>query len=89
MEIEEFIAHIEHAHANCITRGNIIDHLAPNDDNWILVLKALLISNPKRYIHKEYLLEKLKFMKNNPTHAHLFLSLQPLCIYNSLKGEYS
>lgn len=87
MEIEEFIQHIKHAHANCITRGNIIDHLSENTDNWILILKALLIKNPKRYIHKEYLLDKLSFMKRNPFHAHMFLDYTGLVIYKALKDE--
>ncbi len=87
MEIEEFISLIEKAENSEITRGAIIDYIAGNEDDWVLAIKALLIVTPKRYMHRGYLLEKLAFMKNNPD-PYLFLSRQPLIIYNVLKGDY-
>jgi len=88
MKIEDFITVINTLEKGVISRGTIIDYLADHNDNWVLILKALLIKNTTHFVSKHYLLEKLNFMKNDPGKAHLFLDIQGLNIYNCLKGYY-
>ncbi len=70
------------------TRGEIIDYISNNTDNWILILKALLIKNPKKVISRYYILDKLRFMQKNPEQAHVFLDFAGLTIYNTLRGYH-
>ena len=88
MKIEKYITLVKNKPLGVISRGNIIDDLSDHNDNWILVLKALLIKNTTHFIAKSYLLEKLNFMKNNPGSAHLFLDNQGEALYNVLRGYY-
>ncbi len=68
-----------------ITRGYLINLIANNNDEWIMVLKALLIKNPSYAISKRYVLEKLNFMKRNPSEPYRFLDYEGLAIYTVLR----
>lgn len=85
MEIEYFITFIQAQQVLMFTRGQIIDYIAENNDEWIFALKALLIKNTKKYIHKSYLLEKLKFMKAHPDQPYSFLDCEGAFIFSRLR----
>ena len=86
MEIDEFIEHLKNSPLAEISRGSIIDHLAGHEDNWILVLKALIIKNPRLTIHTNYLVDKLNFMHRNPDQQSVFLDFYGINIYRALKA---
>lgn len=84
MNIDELIDIIEKYPTINISRGTIIDLIAHNKNVWILTLKALLIKNTALYVHKQYLLDKLNYMKRNPIKPYLFLDIQGLMVYQAL-----
>lgn len=85
MEIDGFINLIRSQNVLMFTRGRIIDCIAENNDDWIFALKALLIKNTKKFIHKSYLLEKLKFMKDHPDQPYSFLDCEGVFIFSRLR----
>lgn len=85
MEIEKLIDMLNGINSINITRGNIIDYIANNNDSWILALKSLLIKNTEKYISRQYLLGKLRFMERNPSIPDAFLDYQGQEIYRALK----
>lgn len=85
MEIDKLIKMIEYTPTNQIARGTVINYIADNTDDWIMVLKALLIKNPSRGISKSYLLKKLKYMKRHPNQAWTFLDHEGMSIFTILR----
>ncbi len=86
MKIEEFIEEVRTSKKSQFLRGYIINILSEQTDNWILVLKALLIKNPSKFIYRSYLLDKLTFMSRHEGNEQLFLDFQGLMIFRALKG---
>jgi len=84
MEITDFIDYIK-AQSTYMRRGDLINKIAFQQDDWCIVLRALLIKNLQESIFKSYLLEKLRFMKDNPKRAHFFLDIYGTRIYNAIK----
>lgn len=86
MKIEEFIEEVRTSKKSQFLRGYIINILSEQTDNWILVLKALLIKNPSKFIYRSYLLDKLTFMSRNESNEQSLLDFQGLVIFRALKG---
>ena len=84
--IDDFISFIEGYDLGVISRGAIIDKLADNRENWVLVLKALLIKNTTYFISIAYLLKKLNYMKINPINPFTLLDVEGIIIYKALRG---
>lgn len=85
MEIEYFINFIQGKQVVRFSRGQIIDYIADNHDDWVMALKALIIKTPKKYIYKYYVLEKLNFMKRHPSMPYEFLDYEGKSLFTILR----
>jgi len=85
VEIEYFINLIKSKNVLVFTRGQIIDYIADNGNDWVFALKALLIKNSDKYIFKSYLLEKLNFMREQPDRPYAFLDTEGAFIFSRLR----
>jgi len=86
MDIRDFKEKIRDFDKPNVPIGFIIDLLGNNDyEEWMLVIKAFIVSFPKTYIPKSYLIEKVDYCINHRGKEDEFLDIYRLKILQSLK----
>ncbi|KKK71255.1 hypothetical protein LCGC14_2915780 [marine sediment metagenome] len=85
MDIKQFINFFRTEKSSFITRGSVLDVISVYNDDWVLMIKALLITNNVKYIQTSYLLEKVSYIYSHPNNPEAFLDYKGLAIYKALK----
>lgn len=68
-----------------INRCRCIDEIISINANWSYILRSLLLVSNSHKINKNYLLEKINFMLNNPDYIAQFLDVCRTKVFCTLR----